>query len=139
MMIVSISGIWRNVTLFWVIWSSSKSFIVVFQLIYDFYDMYSYYWPHERSSLWYNVPDTNPSTSLVAPSSLLPTSTVHITYPYVFEKTTCPVKPETTVSWTKVERAKAMKAPEIKTLQDLKQKVNFIRFFVFIKFKIFLD
>jgi hypothetical protein len=38
-----------------------------------------------------------------------------------------------------VEHAKAMKAPEIKTLQDLKQKVNFIRFFVFIKFKIFLD
>src|SRR5271170_5743823 len=97
--------------------------------------MYSYYWPHERCALWYNIPET----SLVAPSSLLPTSTLHITYPYVFEKTTCPVKPETTVSWTKVERAKAMKATEMETLQDLKQKVSFISFFYLIHFNVILD
>lgn len=86
-----------------------------------------YYRPHDRSTHWYSLIDAGGLPSIFPSQvSYLPVSTEQITYPYIFEKTTCPVKPTTTVAWTKKERSKAMKAAVMSTLQALKHEVSFI-------------
>jgi hypothetical protein len=78
----------------------------------------SYYYPNTRTELWHNRPEILPSLT-VKYQSYLPKETAIFKYPWVLERTRCPVTAETTDDWTEKQRKLASEAPFVESLSIL--------------------